>query len=75
MHISHQQVAITDPGLTPVLNGATMDRTVLADNIVITNDQRGQLTSVFLVLAFFADTGELEIRLLRPITVGPLITT
>ena len=60
MHVGHEQIAIADTGFTTILNRAPMNGAVLTDDIVITDNQRGWLTRVFFVLAFFPDTGKLK---------------
>src|SRR5690606_22784486 len=60
VHISHQKIVTADASLPPVLGGSPVNGAVLADDVVVTNDQCGWLSGVLFVLALLTDTGELE---------------
>ena len=55
VRVNHEQVVGANARHTFVLYGTTMNCNAFTKNVIVTNKQFGTLTSVFLVLAVFAD--------------------
>src|SRR5690554_1453276 len=60
VHVCHQQIVVTDSGVTAILNGTAMNRDTLANNIVVTDHQTRWLTFVLEVRGIFLDGRKLK---------------